>query len=370
MPGLLDYWNRGTDALAGQTGNYGGLLSAEDQQAAQQQARMALAAQLLDAGGYSQQRVGLGQALGRGMGAAQQARQGSVDQSLQAKLLMKQLQSAQQQSRKPIAIMRDGKPVYVTEEEAIGGEPYSPMQRSEAPAVIQEYELYTQQETAAGRKPEPYMAWLSKRASANAQSPFSVVDLGGGKFAFDKRTSGSTQLTTPEQEAAGAGTIEGAKTGAKTTAEATAQAQLGLPGVVDKANEAIGLIDELRKHPGRKQATGASRLFGVQSVPGTDAYDFEVMRKQVGGQQFLQAFETLKGAGQITEVEGTQAKEAIARMDAAQSEGAYMKALDDYEKIIKKGVERSQRKAAGKGYGADGLWDAPSDSNVVEWNSL
>jgi hypothetical protein len=122
MPGLLDYFNRGTDALAGQTGNYGGLLSAEDQQAAQQQARMALAAQLLDAGGYSQQRVGLGQALGRGMGAAQQARQGSVDQSLQAKLLMKQLQSMNQAPKRYTVggalVDEEGKVVYEGKKEA------------------------------------------------------------------------------------------------------------------------------------------------------------------------------------------------------------------------------------------------------------
>jgi hypothetical protein len=104
MPGLLDYFNRGTDALAGSTGNYGGLLSEEDQKAAQQQARMALAAQLLDAGGYSQQRVGLGQALGRGMGAASQARQGSVDQSLQSVLLKKQLASLDQKEKGPSSV--------------------------------------------------------------------------------------------------------------------------------------------------------------------------------------------------------------------------------------------------------------------------
>lgn len=94
MAGLLDYLNRGTDALAGTTGNYGGLLSEDEQKAAQQQARMMLAASLLESGGPSTERTSIGQALGRGMMAAQQGRQSSVDQSLQAALLRKQLESA------------------------------------------------------------------------------------------------------------------------------------------------------------------------------------------------------------------------------------------------------------------------------------
>lgn len=95
--GLLDYFNRGTNALTGSTGSYGGLLSDEERKAADQQAQLMMAASLLDAGGRSTERVGLGQALGRGMAAAQQGRQGAVDQSLQAKLLQKQLQSASAQ---------------------------------------------------------------------------------------------------------------------------------------------------------------------------------------------------------------------------------------------------------------------------------
>jgi hypothetical protein len=95
MAGLLDYFNQGSNALVGKTGNYGGLLGEDEQNSAQQAARMAMAAQLLDAGGWNEQRTGLGQALGRGMAAAGQARQGSVDQSLQAAMLRKQLASVQ-----------------------------------------------------------------------------------------------------------------------------------------------------------------------------------------------------------------------------------------------------------------------------------
>lgn len=107
MAGLLDFLNRGTNALIGPASSYGGLLSEEDQKAAQQQAQLALAAQLLDAGGYSPNRTSFGQALGRGMAAAGQAKQGSVDQALQAALLRKQLSRAEQESNPYGAISPD-----------------------------------------------------------------------------------------------------------------------------------------------------------------------------------------------------------------------------------------------------------------------
>lgn len=119
MAGLLDYLNRG---LTGSTSSYGGLLTDEDQKAAQQQAQLAMAAQLLDAGGWSPNRTSFGQAIGRGMSAAGQARQGSVDQSLQAALLRKQLQSLNQKDAPKRYVVNgnlvdeNGKPVFTAED--------------------------------------------------------------------------------------------------------------------------------------------------------------------------------------------------------------------------------------------------------------
>lgn len=126
MAGLLDYFNRGTSALTGSTGNYGGLLSDEEQKAAQQQAQLAMAAQLLDAGGWSPNRTSFGQALGRGIAASGQARQSSVDQSLQAALLRKQLEAAGQKDRGRLipVVGANGKPVLKFESDAEGMSPY------------------------------------------------------------------------------------------------------------------------------------------------------------------------------------------------------------------------------------------------------
>lgn len=126
------------------------------------------------------------------------------------------------------------------------------------------------------------------------------------------------------------------------------QANKDLPLAVDKANESIQLIDDLVNHPGFKISVGKSAWAGkaASMVPGTDASDFARRMEQIKGQQFLQAFETLKGGGQITEIEGAKATQAISRMDTAQSEQEFVKAANEFKDIIQRGVNRA-KKAAG-----------------------
>ena len=49
-------------------------------------------------------------------------------------------------------------------------------------------------------------------------------------------------------------------------------------------------------------------------VPGTERAGARSYLDQIGGQAFLQAFESLKGGGQITEIEGTKATTALTRL--------------------------------------------------------
>ena len=66
---------------------------------------------------------------------------------------------------------------------------------------------------------------------------------------------------------------------------------------------------------------------------------------QLKGGAFLEAFNTLKGGGQITEVEGKKATDAIARMDNATSESEFKAAVKDYQDVIRKGMNRARMKA-------------------------
>lgn len=112
------------------------------------------------------------------------------------------------------------------------------------------------------------------------------------------------------------------------------------------AQDAIGLIDRALAHPGRAVATGLSGTLDPRNyIPGTQARDFSVMLDQIKGGTFLQAFQSLKGGGAITEVEGRKAEQAIARLERAQSDGEFEAALKDYRAVLSRGMERARERA-------------------------
>lgn len=120
-----------------------------------------------------------------------------------------------------------------------------------------------------------------------------------------------------------------------------------LPNAIAKAEEATALIESLKTHPGRQQATGFSSV--VPAIPGGDTKDFNVKLDQLKGTVFLQAYSQLKGGGAITEVEGQKAEQAIARLNTAQSEGEFLKSLDELKGVINEGIKRMKARAAGGG---------------------
>jgi hypothetical protein len=131
-----------------------------------------------------------------------------------------------------------------------------------------------------------------------------------------------------------------------TTGAAQAESAIGLPEAAAKADQAVGLVEELKTHPGMSDVVGVPGLLSLGGrVPGTAGAGFRARLEQLQGQQFLQAYETLKGGGQITEVEGNKAQNAIARMQTTQSEAEFIKAADEFIGIIKAGMERQKAKA-------------------------
>lgn len=189
---------------------------------------------------------------------------------------------------------------------------------------------------------------------ASAQPYFQFMQTGQGIVAGNARTGQIQPVLVDGRPVIGAqadptlqGALAGAKAGAQTEAKTQTEARLGAPQAIAQGEETIRLVDDLLKAPGMKQAVGASRLLGIQNIPGTAAKDFDVRLDQLKGQQFLQAFEALKGGGQITEVEGKKATDAIARMNAASSENEFVKASREFQDIIRAGVNRAKKAQGG-----------------------
>lgn len=163
--------------------------------------------------------------------------------------------------------------------------------------------------------------------------------------------SGGAQqpLSSLEREELAKLRLAAAQSQGSTTGTATGTAIANLPLVETTARQALETIASLRNHPGRAAATGTSRNLG----PGLQRFgpwssnvkDFEVLRQQASGQIFLDAYQSLKGGGQITEIEGLKAEQAKARMDAAQTDEEYLSALDEFEKAIKRGLELAKTRA-------------------------
>jgi len=174
---------------------------------------------------------------------------------------------------------------------------------------------------------------------------------------------------------------------ARATGEAIAKgdvtAMQALPKVISRAEENIRLIDEMigkrdsktgkliegsKPHPGFKNAVGATWLPGARFIPGTDAASYMSRHDQIKGASFLEAFESLKGGGAITEKEGTKATDAMNRMSTATSENEYIRAALDLQDVIRKGVANAQARASRAGGGVAPI--SPAAGGVIDFGSL
>jgi hypothetical protein len=156
---------------------------------------------------------------------------------------------------------------------------------------------------------------------------------------------------------------------AKAKGEAIAKGDVAavqaLPKILDRANRSLALIDELvgkqevrdkngkliqqgtEPHPGFNSAVGFG--LGERFVPGTSASDFQSRFEEIKGGAFLEAFESLKGAGSISEKEGEKATTAITRMSLAQSEKEFVAAARDLQDVVRKATVNAQNRASQAG---------------------
>lgn len=178
---------------------------------------------------------------------------------------------------------------------------------------------------------------------------FTSVQTAKGNLVFDNRRGvyidpvTRQEVRQPVIASQSDPTLQGAITGAKEGAKHQTQAAFDLPRVEQITAQAISDIDKLRGHEGLKYITGAYSLSPV--FPNTPQASADALARQIQGQTFLQAYQQLKGGGQITEVEGQKAEAAVARLQRAQSTEDYQGALDDLKSILNNSLERARKQA-------------------------
>jgi len=132
------------------------------------------------------------------------------------------------------------------------------------------------------------------------------------------------------------------------------EAQSNLGTIIDDTNFALQTVRSLKNSPGlpaivgqpfsiSKFQKGGFGLLGA--LPESAAADATALWKQTQGQAFLDAFDRLRGGGQITVIEGEKATAAKARLDRAQSIEAITSALNDLEEIFLNAQQRAYQKA-------------------------
>ena len=219
--------------------------------------------------------------------------------------------------------------------------------------VTREYQADgTWKELSRGEKDKPMQIHMP-------QPPVAVIGPDGKPVYVDRSQAvgKAPWAGTAEQSAAVAG--------GKVEGKSEASSKLALPQVEAEVKQTTDLVDALVKHPGKKFAVGLPSVAGTQFIPGTPGADFKTRLDQITGKQFLAAYETLKGGGQITEIEGKKATDAMSRMKSASSQKAFDEAADEYKATMQGVLTRARTRAANPARRA-----SDKDGSVLDFNSL
>lgn len=150
----------------------------------------------------------------------------------------------------------------------------------------------------------------------------------------------------------------------KVVGDAQGQGQVALPQVMATSQQILKTISDVKNHPGKDWSLGMYSK--VPTIPGTEQANFRVALGQLQGQTFLQAYQTLRGGGAITDIEGQKGTAALNRMNMAQTKEEFDKAADDFADVVKGGMLRAAAKAQGPSAGAAPQAAASTQPNVTK----
>jgi len=108
-------------------------------------------------------------------------------------------------------------------------------------------------------------------------------------------------------------------------------------------NTMIDLINQAKVHPGREWGIGRGSTI-ASALPGTDAFGFRQIMNQIEGKNFLQGYQSLRGGGQISNIEGDKTERAAARLATSQNKEDFNKGVVDLERQVRTDFENVQRR--------------------------
>jgi hypothetical protein len=118
------------------------------------------------------------------------------------------------------------------------------------------------------------------------------------------------------------------------------KAQIDLPKAEADAKLVTDTIDKaLADHPGKSWSVG-TMFKDVPALPGTATANYRAILDQLDSQTFLEAYNSLRGGGAISNYEDKRASAAKARLSRSQSPEEFNTALREYREIVSSGIDR------------------------------
>lgn len=213
------------------------------------------------------------------------------------------------------------------------------------PSLVKEWKIWAAPGTPNEGKPfEAYLEFKA-RTGADRNTPANLRELDAVNAT--RKEKGLPPLSLDEWVSSKA------RAGAqgKEEGKATGEASTALPGAEFNLDRMLEDIDRIEKHPGLPKSVGARSY--LPSIRGGDAENFEKLMETLKGKAFLTQFEKLRGAGQITEIEGTKATDALMNLSLSQNEKQFRENLVLLRKYMQQSREYFQKKARGDFSGSD-----------------
>ena len=137
-------------------------------------------------------------------------------------------------------------------------------------------------------------------------------------------------------------------------------------GRVAAFDSALGTLDILDKHPGKKSVVGTLSGGVVSAIPGTDAAGFATQLETFKAQTFIPMVSALKGMGALSDAEGKKLTAAVGALDPKMKLSEFNAAIGR----IKADLEAARQRAStlpGMGSNTGG---GGSSTKVKKWGEM
>lgn len=137
----------------------------------------------------------------------------------------------------------------------------------------------------------------------------------------------------------------------KEVGEARGKFQVNMPEVMRSGALMKRTIDSIVNDKNLDNAVGVTAGHPWMPTIRQGSANVEAKIKQIQGGVFMQAYQSLKGGGAITDAEGAKASQSLARVqETRQDPKAYREALQEFKRDIEDLEELAKLKAAGRGH--------------------